>query len=93
MDRLKSERSLNIGGRKSREDRSDGHGLSENKKQSHLQKDADNSGSKWGLVKGLCKACLMDDIKSLSKFYLDTFLKHRCWDSYILKSLSERKRY
>ena len=51
MDRIKSERSLDIEGRKSREDRSNGHGLSENKKQNHLQKDADNSGSKWGLLK------------------------------------------
>ena len=51
MDRIKSERSLDIEGRKSREDRSNGHGLNENKKQNHLQKDADNSGSKWGLLK------------------------------------------
>ena len=35
----------------------------------------------------------MDDIKSLNKFYLDTFLKYRSWDSSILKSLGERKRY
>lgn len=68
MDRIKSERSLDIEGRKSREDRSNGHGLSENKKQNHLQKDADNSGSKWGLLKRSYKEHLMDDIKSLNKF-------------------------
>ena len=68
MDRIKSERSLDIEGRKSMEDRSNGHGLSENKKQNHLQKDADNSGSKWGLLKRSYKEHLMDDIKSLNKF-------------------------
>lgn len=43
--------------------------------------------------KRLFEECLMDDIKSLNKFYLDTFLKYSSWASSILKSLGERKRY